>query len=211
MSDRFSRRRAIEGLLHSGAGFALAGGWVSALLQAGQARAAETRDAGPVRAAVTADGGASWRPRFFTADEAAALLTLVELIIPSADGPGAREAQAHEFIDAVLAESGPEVQDPFRAGLRALRARGKLGEALQALSDRADARSKGVRIDYHLDSQYAALPALDTAGLPPEESAQLEFFVGLKSLTAMGYLTSSLFAGPGFHAEYAGCTHPEHQ
>ncbi|MBK7861035.1 MAG: gluconate 2-dehydrogenase subunit 3 family protein [Archangiaceae bacterium] len=208
MTERFSRRRALEGLVHSGAGVALSGGWLSALLQAGQSHAAAAQDAGAAKTPVAAG---KWQPRFFTAEEGAAVLSVVELIIPSSDGPGAREAQSHVFIDAVLAEGPPEVQEPFRKGLTRLRAKGKLNEALQALSDQVDAHTTGTRIDYHLDSQYGALPVLDASQLSPEDAAQLEWFVGLKSLTAMGYLTSSLFEQHLFHADYQGCGHPEHQ
>jgi hypothetical protein len=197
-----SRRRALAGLVHGGVGFAAGGGWLVQLLRAGQARAAEPRDAGAAE---------TWKPRFFTADEAAAMLALVELIIPSTDGPGAREAQAHQFIDALLAESELRVHAPFRLGLTELRAKKDLAAALQELSDRTDARTKGVRIDRHLDAQFAALPELDLEGVSAEERARLEFFVALKSLTAMGYLTSPLFEMQPFHADYAGCTHKEHQ
>jgi hypothetical protein len=201
MSQTLTRRRALEGLVHAGAGFAFRGGWLSALLGRAHALALQPRET----------GDASWNPRFFSAPEAAAIVSLVELIIPSTESPGAREAKAHQFIDAVLAEAEPAVQTPFRAGLERLRARGPLDQALHALSDRVDALTIGVRIDRHLDARFVALPELNVEGLSPEEIAQLEFFVGLKTMTLSAYLTSDLVSEQFFHGDYAGCAHKEHR
>ena len=58
---------------------------------------------------------AVYRPQFFTAAEYAMVERLTEIIIPSDETPGAKEAGVAEFIDFMVA-SDPEPQYPFRAG-----------------------------------------------------------------------------------------------
>ena len=57
-----------------------------------------------------------YRPQFFTPAEYATLERLTEMIIPSDDTPGAKEAGVAEFIDFMV-WSDPGVQYRFRYGL----------------------------------------------------------------------------------------------
>jgi gluconate 2-dehydrogenase gamma chain len=57
---------------------------------------------------------------FFTSEEAALMAAVCEEIIPSDDGPGAKEAGAVFFIDYALHETEPELQPLFRSGLKSL-------------------------------------------------------------------------------------------
>ena len=66
---------------------------------------------------------ASSKFAFFTPTEAKQLAAVCEQIVPSEDGPGAREAGAIYFIDYALSQTEPELQSVFREGLT------KLGEA----------------------------------------------------------------------------------
>jgi gluconate 2-dehydrogenase gamma chain len=59
---------------------------------------------------------------FFTPEEARQMEAVCERIIPSDDGPGAREAGAIYFIDYALSQTEPELQPVFRAGLKELAA-----------------------------------------------------------------------------------------
>src|SRR5450432_275185 len=59
---------------------------------------------------------------FFTTDEARQMEAVCEQIIPSDDGPGAREAGAIYFIDYALSQTEPHLQPVFRAGLKELAA-----------------------------------------------------------------------------------------
>src|SRR5919206_4817412 len=47
--------------------------------------------------------GEAYKPQFFTADEYRLLSRLAELIIPTDETPGAREAGVSEFIDFMVA------------------------------------------------------------------------------------------------------------
>lgn len=55
--------------------------------------------------------------RYFSAAEAERVAALASVIIPSDEGPGAREAGAVYFIDALLAGAGPEERAVYKEGL----------------------------------------------------------------------------------------------
>jgi gluconate 2-dehydrogenase gamma chain len=59
---------------------------------------------------------------FFTPEEAQQMQAVCEQIIPSDDGPGAREAGAIYFIDYALSQTEPHLQPIFRSGLKELAA-----------------------------------------------------------------------------------------
>ena len=58
----------------------------------------------------------AYKPQFFTPEEYHLVARLTELIIPTDDTPGAREAGVSEFIDFMVA-SDPQLQPQFRRGL----------------------------------------------------------------------------------------------
>jgi gluconate 2-dehydrogenase gamma chain len=59
---------------------------------------------------------------FFNPEEAQQMEAVCEQIIPSDDGPGAREAGALYFIDYALSQTEPHLQPIFRSGLKELAA-----------------------------------------------------------------------------------------
>ena len=64
---------------------------------------------------------ASYLPQYFNAQEYALVEKLTELIIPSDETPGAREAGVAEFVDFMVAHDD-EQQGPLRSGLAWLNA-----------------------------------------------------------------------------------------
>src|SRR5260370_35370442 len=58
----------------------------------------------------------------FPSEEAMQIEAVCEQIIPSDDGPGAREAGAIYFIDYALTQTEPHLQPLFRDGLKQLAA-----------------------------------------------------------------------------------------
>jgi len=58
----------------------------------------------------------SYEPQFFSPEEYATVKRLAEMMIPSDEIPGAREAGVSEFIDFIVA-SDPSLQPRFRQGL----------------------------------------------------------------------------------------------
>ncbi len=99
------------------------------------------------------------------------LAHLVEIIIPTTDTPGARQAGVNQYIDRVFAlVSEPEEKTKFVKGL--------------------DALSKMDFLEMSLSDQVETLKAWEKS-TNPEES---DFFGTLKSMTIYGYYTSKIGA-----------------
>src|SRR5690348_4328416 len=70
-----------------------------------------------------ADAAAEILPRFFSAQQMAALRKLSDVIMPAMNGaPGALDAKAPEFLDFLIGDSPRDRQELYRAGLEALNA-----------------------------------------------------------------------------------------
>src|SRR3954471_12965427 len=75
---------------------------------------------------VTSDLG-SYQPQFFTPEDFEAIQSFTEILIPTDETPGAREAHCAHFIDFVLHATdgyGPDTQKQWRAAVAALREAG---------------------------------------------------------------------------------------
>ena len=86
---------------------------------------------------VPSDNVANLAPKFFTADQFAALHRLSELFMPPADGrPGAAESGSPEFLDFYTSISSPQRQQFYQAGLDNLnaQARSKFKKSFAALA-----------------------------------------------------------------------------
>jgi hypothetical protein len=90
--------------------------------QRGGPQAGQTEDAGRLETAAL-DAVAESTPRFFNAQQFAALRKLSDILLPALNGlPGALEAGAPEFLDFLVGKSSAERQQLYRAGLDALNA-----------------------------------------------------------------------------------------
>ncbi len=154
-------------------------------------------------------GGGAWRPRFFTADEAAAVEALAEAIIPETDTPGARAAAVHQYVDWMVSRAaegdGPAALPGIvRAGL--------------AWLDRRSAALYGRRFADVRQALQARLLARLAADPPLEEDAAgVELFREVRRLTISGYYRSEIgmsqelgYAGKRYLAAFEGCTHERH-
>lgn len=66
-------------------------------------------------------------PKFFNAADFAAFAQLGDWLVPSYDGrPGAKEAQAAEFLDFLLGQSPADLQQLYHDGVATLRLKSKL-------------------------------------------------------------------------------------
>ena len=149
----------------------------------------------------------TYTPLFFSTAEYAHVERLTELIIPSDETPGAREAGVAEFVDFMVAHD-TEQQAPLRVGLA----------WLDEQSGRQFARpfleaSEAQQVSLLEPLAYAAK---HRAG---EETAR-EFFRRLKELTAMGFYSSEIgyreLDNPAsrFYPASPACPHtndPEHR
>ena len=153
-------------------------------------------------------GGSAWRPRFFTAEEAAAVEALAEAIIPETDTSGARAANVHQYIDWLVSRAeegdGPAALPGIvRAGL--------------AWLDRRSAALYGGRFADVDGQRQAELLARLAADPPQEEQAGVDLFREVRLLTISGYYRSEIgmrqelgYAGKQYLTEFEGCTHEHH-
>jgi gluconate 2-dehydrogenase gamma chain len=148
-------------------------------------------------------------PQFFNPEEFQTLEILTEMIIPTDDTPGAKEAQVANYIDFVVlsaAEFKPSLQRQWLAGLEFL--------------DRESLAQFGKPFREGSEPDRTNLLTLMSA---PERDPKLhhdgfDFFVVLKEMTVEGFYTSKVglidvldFQGMNYMSEFPGCTHPEHQ
>ena len=118
------------------------------------------------------------------AQQAELVGTIVELIIPTTDTPGARAAGVPQFIDFALAEwMDADERKRFMAGLADVDAR-------------ATAAHGKVFVQCTPAQQTALLQVLDDEAAAARDAkrpdARENFFASLKSLTLSGYYTSEI-------------------
>jgi hypothetical protein len=122
---------------------------------------------------------ATYTPQFFTAAEFAVITRLTELIIPTDETPGAREAGVSEFVDFMTAHDAG-VQSKMRAGVAWLDERARRDHSRPFL-DLDDARQTGL-----------LEPLAYIAKRRDGDDAAVEFFQRLRDLTAMGFYSSKI-------------------
>ena len=150
-----------------------------------------------------------YTPLFFEKDEFSTVEALTELIIPTDESPGAKEAQVARYIDFIVssaAEFEPSLQHRWTEGLQLLDRLSR--EKYQSSFREISARDKE--------------KLLEEMSLPEHDAGQThpgyEFYRLVKEITVEGFYTSRLglidvlgYKGLSALAEFPGCTHPEHQ
>ena len=145
---------------------------------------------------------ASYHPVFFTPPEYAMIERLVEIIIPSDETPGAKEAGVAEFID-FLVSNDDGAQYLLRMGLAWLNAH--------------SSRNTGKRfLDLSAEQQNSLLEPLGfkEKTRPGEEDGR-RFFALIRKYTVIGFYTSEIgfkeLDNPAlkFYAESPECPHKD--
>jgi len=146
-----------------------------------------------------------WVPKFFNAHQNETVTALAELIIPQTETPGAKAAKVNEFIDLVLGEENPKVQQEFLRGL-----------------DWIDLKSKrlfSLRFaELKPEQQKTLLDGIaDDANTEAEDQVGVSFFKNVKARTVFAFYTSEIgihqelqYKGLDYLTEFPGCSHPEH-
>jgi hypothetical protein len=142
-----------------------------------------------------------YQPQFFSPEDFQALQAFTEILIPTDDTPGAREAYCAHYIDFVLQASGdtPQTQTAWRNALAALKQTGfysaEAGRRLELVSE-------------------MARPETDPAAQHPAFSA----YRLIKQQTAFAFYTSRQgmiealdYKGNSYNLVFPACNHPEHQ
>ncbi len=149
-----------------------------------------------------------YTPQFFRPDEFRTVEMLTQMIIPTDDTPGAKEARVANYIDFVVfssAEHLPGLQKRWTEGLSSL--------------DQASRKSFGAAFKDISSAQREQL--LTEMSLPERDPrashAGYSFYQVVREMTVEGFYTSRVglvdvlgFQGLAFLAEFPGCTHPEH-
>jgi hypothetical protein len=175
---------------------ALPGGsqFLAAWLRAGQAPGVHVSHA-PAQPPFLRDH----KPSFFTPEDFRALQSFTEILIPTDDTPGAREALCAHYIDFVLQAAAPDVQRQWRDGMAALR---------QAGFHASDAQGRLALVT------AMARPEIDRSATHP----LYPVFRLIKQQNTFAFYTSRAgmietldYRGNSFNATFPGCAHPEHK
>lgn len=172
-SNALSRRAALRRTA------ALLGGLVSAPVWSG------------VLSGCTASDAPNWTPIVFSPEQVETVAALADGIIPATDTPGARDANVHRFIDAMVGDGFlDEDRNRFLAGL---------SDLMQRIQDTHQAAFP----DLEPPTQMDELTALDNATFgpdaPPPDPEAPSFYRMLKELVLTGYYTSEIGATQELH------------
>src|ERR1051326_9595454 len=142
-----------------------------------------------------------YKPQFFSPEDFGTLQAFTEILIPTDDTPGAREAHCAHFIDFLVhsaAEAAPDMQTQWRNAMAALRAAG---------FHAADAKGRAALVE------AMSLPERDRAAKHPAYSA----YRLIKQQNTFALYTSSAgmiealdYKGNSYNETFPACTHPEH-
>lgn len=140
-----------------------------------------------------------YQPKFFGAEDFAALQAFTEILIPTDGTPGAREAHCAHFIDFVLQSSPEETQKPWRNAMESLRTAGfhtgdEKGRA--ALVAAMSAPERDHSASHPAFAAYRLIKQLNTFAFYTSRAGMIE---------ALDY------RGNSYNTSFPACTHPEHQ
>lgn len=133
----------------------------------------------------------NYQPKFFDAEDFAALQAFAEILIPADDTPGAREAHCAHYIDFLLhaADPVPALQSQWRNAMKTLRQMGFHGAGAPRREQLVEAMSKTE------DPVYRLIKELNT----------FAFYT-----SRAGIIETLDYRGNTFNAAFPGCRHPEH-
>lgn len=147
--------------------------------------------------------------QFFKPQQFRTVEVLTEMILPTDDQPGAKEARVGNYIDFVVfsaREFEPSLQQAWLDGL--------------TFVDRESKKRFGKPFALASDTNRTAL-LTDMSAPERDPKAQHEgygFFRLVKEMTVEGFYTSKVglidvldYQGMNYTSEFPGCTHPEHQ
>jgi hypothetical protein len=196
--DTLRTRREFLMLLSSALAAPGAAQFFSAWLHAAPAAAQGFRMAAPPEPPLLRD----YLPKFFDADDFTALQAFTEILIPTDDTPGAREARCAHFIDFVLqasAERAPATQKQWRQAMTALREAGFHAAGATARAALVEQMSRPER------QKGASHPAYFAYRLIKQQNT-FAFYT-----SRAGIIEALDYRGNTFNVTFPACNHPEHQ
>ena len=142
-----------------------------------------------------------YQPKFFGAEDFAALQAFTEILIPTDDTPGAREAHCAHYIDFVLqAATGVQanLQRDWREAMTALREAGFHAADAPGRAALVDAMSRPER------DRAATHPAWRAYRLIKQQNT-FAFYT-----SRAGMIETLDYRGNSFNQTFPACEHPEH-
>lgn len=192
-----NRRTALR-TMAAGVGAAASALWVSELVLLAEEQAVHAH-----LLAATPQSGV-WTPAVLSQEQLATVGSLVELIIPTTETPGAKTALVDRYVDGVLRTAAPNTRTRFLEGLAWIDSR-------STVLFNAPFNSATPAQQTELLTRLAATPS-------SEADAGAQFFAAIKSMTITGYYTTEIGlrqelgdSGVLMLPSYPGCQHPEHQ
>jgi hypothetical protein len=144
----------------------------------------------------------NYQPKFFSAEDFDALQAFTEILIPTDDTAGAREAHCAHFIDFLLDSStgvNPDLQRQWRDAMSALKTAGfHAGDAAARAKIVADMARPEV-------DRTASHPGYATYRLIKQQNT-FAFYT-----SRAGMIEALDYRGNSVNAEFPACNHPEHQ
>ena len=144
----------------------------------------------------------NYQPQFFGAADFEALQAFTEILIPTDDTPGAREARCAHFIDFVLqasTEHAPETQQQWRRAMDALREAGFHAADPSARAALVEQMSRPER------EKGASHPAYFAYRLIKQQNT-FAFYT-----SRAGIIAALDYRGNSYNYTFPACDHPEHQ
>jgi len=143
----------------------------------------------------------NYQPKFFDAVDFEALQAFTEILIPTDDTPGAREARCAHFIDFVLqasTEAAPQTQQQWRRAMAALRDAGfHAGDAARRAAIVAEMSRP--------ERERGAHPAYFAYRLIKQENT-FAFYT-----SRAGMIEALDYRGNTFNVTFPACTHAAHR
>jgi len=142
-----------------------------------------------------------YQPKFFSPEDFAALQAFTEILIPTDDTPGAREAHCAHYIDYLLhaADDAPQMQKQWRDAMALLKETG---------FHTLDAKGRTALVD------AISKPELDHSATHPAFSA----YRLIKQQNTFAFYTSRAgmiealeYQGNSYNTTFPACDHPQHQ
>jgi hypothetical protein len=143
-----------------------------------------------------------YKPKFFDADDFAALQAFTEILIPTDGTPGAREAHCAHFIDFVLDASSGVAPDAVRQWRAALRALKDAGFHAASSGDRGAIVAAMARPERERGTAH---PAYFAYRLIKQQNT-FAFYT-----SRAGLIEALDYKGNTYNATFPACDHPEHR
>ncbi len=144
----------------------------------------------------------NYQPKFFNSQDFGALQAFTEILIPTDDTAGAKEARCAHYIDFLLdaaSEYAPQMQTQWRDAMEELRKSGFHASDKRGRENLVSEISRPERDASAHDPAYAAYRLIK----------QLNTFAFYTSRT--GTIEVLDYKGNTYNAAFPACNHPEHQ